>query len=94
MPKPSKILTHESINPNIKKTKYAVRGELAIRAEKIIDELSKGNPLNYSFNAVVNCNIGNPQQLKQKPITFFHQVRIFFMKNDLMSNVFIYSNYF
>ena len=28
----------------------------------------------YSFDKLVWCNIGNPQQLGQKPITFFRQV--------------------
>lgn len=31
----NKILTKKTINQNILKTKYAVRGELAIRADKI-----------------------------------------------------------
>lgn len=30
------------------------------------------------FDRIINCNIGNPQQLSQKPITFFRQVRIAF----------------
>ena len=76
MSKPSKILTYESIHPHVKNVEYAVRGELAIQAEKIKDELSKGNLCNYNFDTVVNCNIGNPQQLQQKPITFFRQVYI------------------
>lgn len=29
-----------------------------------------------AFDRVVFCNIGNPQQLAQKPITFFRQVEI------------------
>ncbi|RKP09525.1 hypothetical protein THASP1DRAFT_4415, partial [Thamnocephalis sphaerospora] len=61
-----------SINPNIQRVQYAVRGELAIRAEKLNVELAAGKKL--PFSRVVNCNIGNPQQLNQKPITFFRQV--------------------
>ena len=34
-PKKNKILTIKSINQNILNAKYAVRGELAIRAEQI-----------------------------------------------------------
>ena len=74
MSKPSKILTYESINPHVKRVEYAVRGELAIRSEKIREELLKGGSHNYDFDTVVNCNIGNPQQLEQRPITFFRQV--------------------
>lgn len=39
----------------------------------IIQELQSGKDL--GFERVVFCNIGNPQQLNQKPITFFRQVR-------------------
>jgi hypothetical protein len=28
----------------------------------------------FPFKKVTYCNIGNPQQLNQKPITFFRQV--------------------
>ncbi|RKP25276.1 pyridoxal phosphate-dependent transferase, partial [Syncephalis pseudoplumigaleata] len=60
------------INPNIRLVEYAVRGELAIRAEELNVALAHGESL--PFSRVVNCNIGNPQQLNQKPITFFRQV--------------------
>ncbi|CAG8489400.1 9967_t:CDS:2 [Diversispora eburnea] len=68
----SKIITYDNINPLIKKVEYAVRGELAIQAERIKEQLKKEE--NLGFDAVVNCNIGNPQQLTQRPITFFRQV--------------------
>ncbi|CAJ0765462.1 13391_t:CDS:2 [Entrophospora sp. SA101] len=71
--KQSKILTYETINSHVRKAEYAVRGELAIRADNIKQELSeKSNK--YDFSEIVSCNIGNPQQLDQKPITFFRQV--------------------
>ncbi|CAG8755812.1 2301_t:CDS:2, partial [Dentiscutata heterogama] len=69
----SKILTFETINPHIKNVEYAVRGELAIRAEEIKEELARNGSGKFGFNTVVNCNIGNPQQLLQRPITFFRQ---------------------
>ncbi len=28
----------------------------------------------FPFNKIVHCNIGNPHQLGQQPITFFRQV--------------------
>ncbi|GJJ69612.1 alanine transaminase [Entomortierella parvispora] len=68
----SKILTSKNMNPQIKKAEYAVRGELAIRSEDLKNELAKGAKL--PFKRVVGCNIGNPQALDQKPITFFRQV--------------------
>lgn len=70
-----KVLTNDSINNYVKNVEYAVRGRIAIRAEEIRDDLAKGSETNkYAFDTVVNCNIGNPQQLNQKPITFFRQV--------------------
>lgn len=60
------------MNEHIKNVEYAVRGELAIKAETLKNQLSQ--PHKLPFNTIVNCNIGNPQQLQQKPITFFRQV--------------------
>ncbi|KAL1932136.1 hypothetical protein VTP01DRAFT_9192 [Rhizomucor pusillus] len=69
---PPKVLQVSNINPNIRKAEYAVRGRLAIRGEEIREQLAQGHT--FPFKTVVNCNIGNPQQLNQKPITFFRQV--------------------
>ena len=76
-------LNIDNINPHVKEAKYAVRGELAIKSEEYRAQLKKqdggknpptppDSPL--PFDAVVSANIGNPQQLDQKPITFFRQV--------------------
>ncbi|EON69854.1 alanine transaminase [Coniosporium apollinis CBS 100218] len=67
-------LTYDCINPHIKEAKYAVRGELAVRSEKYRAQLLKGDKGDLPFDTVVSANIGNPQQLDQKPITFFRQV--------------------
>lgn len=78
-------LNIDNVNPHVKNAQYAVRGELAVRAEKYRQQLSewKGRPAtppgsNHTdrlpFDTVVSANIGNPQQLDQKPITFFRQV--------------------
>ncbi|KAG0039380.1 hypothetical protein BGZ82_008480 [Podila clonocystis] len=69
---PNKILTSKNMNEQVRKAEYAVRGELAIRSEELKNELAKGAKL--PFKRVVGCNIGNPQALDQKPITFFRQV--------------------
>jgi alanine transaminase len=53
---------------------YAVRGELAIKSEQYRAQLAKGEGKDLPFDAVISANIGNPQQLDQKPITFFRQV--------------------
>lgn len=50
----------------------AVRGEIVQLAGEIGKELAAGKE--FPFKKIVMCNIGNPQQLGQKPITFFRQV--------------------
>lgn len=65
-------LTLETINPNIKKMQYAVRGPLVIRATAIEKELEKGEK--KPFQDVIKANIGDCQAMGQKPITFIRQV--------------------
>lgn len=65
-----------SLNPHIKNVQYAVRGELALKAEKYRDMLKDPNN-KLPFDRVITANIGNPQQkgLDQPPLTFGRQVR-------------------
>ena len=66
-------LNINNINPHVKEAKYAVRGELAVRSEEYRAKLAKGDT-SLPFEKIISANIGNPQQLDQKPITFFRQV--------------------
>lgn len=66
-------LNINNINPHVKEAKYAVRGELAVKSEEYRVKLSKGGA-QLPFDKIISANIGNPQQLDQKPITFFRQV--------------------
>ncbi|KAG5644839.1 hypothetical protein DXG03_007566 [Asterophora parasitica] len=68
-------LTLDSLNPTVAKVEYAVRGELAIKAEEYREKLKEKNH-GLPFNKVISSNIGNPQQkgLDQEPITFTRQV--------------------
>lgn len=66
-------LNLDNINPHVRAAKYAVRGELAVKAEELRVRLSQGDK-SLPFDSVIFANIGNPQQLDQKPITFFRQV--------------------
>ena len=86
-----KSLNIDNINPHVKEAKYAVRGELATRAEKYRAKLAKGYPPSppeepLPFDKVIAANIGNPQQLDQKPITFFRQVLSLLEYPTLMEN--------
>ena len=68
--------TVDSLNPALLNVQYAVRGELAIKAEKYRVQLKSGEGVGLPFNRVISSNIGNPQQagLDQPPITFIRQV--------------------
>lgn len=48
------------------------RGEIVIRAKELEDKLHNGEKL--PFDKILYCNIGNPQQLGQHPVTFYRQV--------------------
>ncbi|CAM1502001.1 Fc.00g039850.m01.CDS01 [Cosmosporella sp. VM-42] len=67
-------LTVDNINPHIVAAKYAVRGELAVKSEEYRAKIAKGETGDLPFSQIISANIGNPQQLDQKPITFFRQV--------------------
>ena len=71
-------VTVESVNQAVVRAEYAVRGPIVAKAREIELELAEcaknGKPSPYGFDKVVYCNIGNPQQLGQKPMTFFRQV--------------------
>jgi alanine transaminase len=71
--RPRRVINTSSISSRIKDFEYAVRGELAIKASEYVTQLKEGKKL--PFDEVVFCNIGNPQQLGQKPITFTRQGR-------------------
>lgn len=59
-----RMLKLSDVNPNLIKAHYAVRGRIVIRAQELEEQGKK----------VIYCNIGNPQALKQSPLTFVRQV--------------------
>ena len=75
-------LTIQNINPHVVEAKYAVRGELAVKSEEYRAKLRNGDT-DLPFKQVISANIGNPQQLDQKPITFFRQV-LSLLENPLL----------
>ena len=85
-------LNINNINPHVKEAKYAVRGELAVKSEEYRAQFAKGEGKDLPFDQVISANIGNPQQLDQKPITFFRQVLslvenpILLEKEDVLTN--------
>ncbi|KAI9372895.1 pyridoxal phosphate-dependent transferase [Aspergillus egyptiacus] len=80
-----RCLTLDNINSNVRAAKYAVRGELAVKAEEYRVRLAQGDK-SLPFDSVIFANIGNPQQLDQKPITFFRQVLSLLENPSLLEN--------
>ncbi|CAN6613577.1 hypothetical protein TRVA0_005S02828 [Trichomonascus vanleenenianus] len=78
-------LTVEKLNKNVVDAKYAVRGALALKAEELRETLAT-KPGSLPFDSVINANIGNPQQLDQKPITFYRQVLALLQYPDLLKD--------
>lgn len=77
-------LTVENMNQDVRHAEYAVRGAVPIRAHEIQQELKQGKKFNFS--KIINCNIGNPQLLGQKPISFFREVVSLVVNPDLLKN--------
>ncbi|KAJ2699201.1 alanine transaminase [Coemansia spiralis] len=80
----AKVLRLDTMNPRIRVMEYAVRGAIPIRAEELVAQL-KSQPGSLPFSKVTPCNIGNPQQLEQKPLTFLRQVSALMEYSDLLS---------
>ena len=57
------MITREALNKNLLDAEYAVRGPIVIRAQQLEEQGKK----------IIYCNIGNPQALKQKPLTYIRQ---------------------
>ncbi|KAK3592195.1 hypothetical protein CHS0354_010433 [Potamilus streckersoni] len=68
----TKVLTMETVNPNVVKMEYAVRGPIVTRAAEIEKELAEGKA--KPFETVVKANIGDCHATGQTPITFIRQV--------------------
>uniref|UniRef100_A0A3B4DRF2 alanine transaminase n=1 Tax=Pygocentrus nattereri TaxID=42514 RepID=A0A3B4DRF2_PYGNA len=71
-PRRGKVLTVDTMNANVKKVEYAVRGPIVQRAVQIEKELKEG--VKKPFNEVIKANIGDAHAMGQQPITFFRQV--------------------
>lgn len=79
------VLRASNISKRVLDAQYAVRGQLAIRAEQIRADLAK-DASSHQMDSITNLNIGNPQQLDQKPVTFFRQVLSLVQYPELLKN--------
>lgn len=79
-----RVLTMDTINPNVISVEYAVRGPIVQRALQIERELKMG--MKKPFTEVIKANIGDCQAMGQKPITFFRQVLALCSYPDLLED--------
>ncbi|KAK8854549.1 hypothetical protein IAR55_003288 [Kwoniella newhampshirensis] len=82
-------LSLSTINPSIINVHYAVRGELALKADQYVQALNEKTEKSKQlpFEHVVTANIGNPQQkgLNQVPLTYWRQIISLLEYPDLMN---------
>jgi len=70
-----KRLSVDTISSNLKEMEYAVRGKIAIEANRIATELSSStSDEKFPFDHIIYTNIGNPHAVSQKAITWPRQV--------------------
>lgn len=78
------LLDGTTINQNLVEAQYAVRGPILDRANELQKQLKAGAKL--PFTKTVSCNIGNPQALKQIPISYIRDVLAVVLCPQLLEN--------
>lgn len=79
------VLNKKTIAKCVQEAQYAVRGAVAIRAANIKKEMAKGKK--FKFNKLVPMHSGNPQALRQPPITFGREVLSLCLYDQFHKNV-------
>jgi len=69
------MINIKNINARLIESQYAVRGKIVLRAQELEEKGKK----------IIYCNIGNPQALKQKPMTYIRQVLSLLEYPELMN---------
>ncbi|MDX9857922.1 MAG: aminotransferase class I/II-fold pyridoxal phosphate-dependent enzyme [candidate division Zixibacteria bacterium] len=69
-------ITTKHLNERLLQAEYAVRGPIVQRAQE----------LEAAGQKIIYCNIGNPQALQQKPLTYFRQILSLVEYPDLLEN--------
>ncbi|KAG8343626.1 putative alanine aminotransferase [Trypanosoma vivax] len=90
----ARLVSDIHINPCVINAQYAVRGLVPMKADEIRQQLqTQAGRAKYTFENLVECNIGNPQALEQRPLTFFRQVMSLIDAPFLLENEAILSTY-
>jgi len=69
----SRVLTNANIAPQVLGAEYACRGAIVTRANQLQRELKNTNN-SLPFDKLVMCNIGNPQEMGAKALTYPRQI--------------------
>jgi aspartate/methionine/tyrosine aminotransferase len=70
------MITFKDLNKYLIDAQYAVRGKIVMRAQELEERGKK----------IIYCNIGNPQALKQKPLTYIRQMLVLLEYPELLNN--------
>jgi alanine transaminase len=70
------MININNLNTNLLEAQYAVRGPIVIKAQELERQGRK----------IIYCNIGNPQALKQKPLSYIRQIISLIEYPALLSN--------
>lgn len=86
MPLRSRV-TIDTINTLVRKAEYAVRGPIVSKSVELSERLREAatgkSDKKLPFDELIACNIGNPQALKQKPVSFTRDVLSLVMNPSL-----------
>eukprot|EP01066_Platyproteum_vivax_P020902 Platyproteum_vivax@DN884_c0_g1_i1.p1 len=69
----TRVLSASYLSPNILNCEYAVRGSVLLRSLELEKQL-KDKPGSLPFDKILFANIGNPQAVGQKPMSFLRQI--------------------
>ena len=86
-------ISERSINQNVRRASYAVRGPLvnrSIEIGKLLHPAEEG-PHTYPFEKIIPCNIGNPHAFGQHSITFVRDVISMVVNPNLMNATTIFA---
>jgi alanine transaminase len=81
-----RALTLEKMNSRVRDAQYAVRGRQVLLAGQLDAKIAADPDHGLPFDEMIYCNIGNPQNLGQKPITFFREVMSLITHPDLLAD--------
>ena len=70
------MISIRDLNADLLSAEYAVRGPIVSRAQQLEEQGKK----------IIYCNIGNPQALKQKPLTYLRQILSLVEYPELLDN--------